>query len=91
MRAAQAALSHGQTLKQVVEAGRQGASVIARVRLVALPPSDVFAHLSGMETAVTLHTDTMQDLTLVEGEGGPGQTAFGVMADLINIARGDVH
>jgi homoserine dehydrogenase len=88
MRAAQAALAPGETLKQVVEAERLGEPVIARVRLAALPPSDFFAHLSGMETAVTLHTDTMQDLTLVEGDGGPGQTAFGVMADLINIARG---
>jgi hypothetical protein len=40
-----------------------------------------------METGLRLHTDTMGDLTLVEGEGGPGQTAFGVLADLINIVR----
>jgi homoserine dehydrogenase len=89
MRQAQAALAPGQTLKQVVEAERAGADgVVARVRLAALAPDDVFAHLSGMETAITLHTDTMQDLTLVEGEGGPGQTAFGVLADLITIAHG---
>jgi homoserine dehydrogenase len=40
-----------------------------------------------MEAALLLHTDTMQDLTIVEGEGGPGQTAFGVLADVIAIAR----
>ncbi|MGH2515304.1 MAG: homoserine dehydrogenase, partial [Ktedonobacterales bacterium] len=87
MRQAQAALQPGETLKQVVEAEREGGQVVARVRLVALPATDFFAHLSGMETALQLHTDTMRDLTLVEGEGGPGQTAFGVLADLINIAR----
>lgn len=87
MRQAQATLPAGHTLKQVVEVVREGSRVIARVRLAALPPSDIFAHLSGMETAVQLHTDTMQDLTLVEGEGGPGQTAFGVVADLVSIAR----
>lgn len=87
MRAAQAALLPGQTLKQVAEAERMGESVSVRVRLVALPPGDALAHLSGMEAALTLHTDTMGDLTLVEGEGGPGQTAFGVLADLVNIAR----
>ena len=88
MRAAQAALQPGQTLKQVVEATREAdGSIVARVRLLALPPDDFFAHLSGMETAVTLHTDTMRDLTIVEGEGDPGQTAFGVLADLVNIAR----
>ena len=89
MRQAQAALKPGETLKQVVEAARadDDGAVAARVRLLALPPTDFFAHLSGMETALQLHTDTMQDLTIVEGEGGPGQTAFGVLADLVNIAR----
>ncbi|HKV83477.1 MAG TPA: hypothetical protein VJN88_02905, partial [Ktedonobacterales bacterium] len=73
MRKAQAALLPGQTLKQVVEATREAdGAVTARVRLAALPPGDFFAHLSGMETAVTLHTDTMRDLTIVEGEGDPG-------------------
>jgi homoserine dehydrogenase len=87
MRLAQDALLPGQTLKQVVEAQRDGTAVTAGVRLAALPPSDLFAHLSGMETAIQLHTDTMHDLTVVEGEGGPEQTAFGVLADLVAIAR----
>jgi homoserine dehydrogenase len=88
MRRMQAALPPGHTLKQVAEAERgDGGAVSARVALAALPPGDLLAHLSGMETAVLLHTDTMQDLTIVEGEGGPGQTAFGVVADLVTIAR----
>lgn len=87
MRAAQSTLPAGHVLKQVVEASREEGRVVARVRLVALGPDDFFAHLSGMETALQLHTDTMQDLTIVEGEGGPGQTAFGILADLVAIAR----
>lgn len=89
MRAARAALAPGETLKQIVVAGRSDSTGVTRasVRLVALPPSDFFARLSGSETALTLRTDTMQDLTLIEGEGGPGQTAFGLVADLVNIAR----
>ncbi|MGZ3679055.1 MAG: homoserine dehydrogenase [Ktedonobacterales bacterium] len=90
MRQAEAERQPGQTLKQVVEASRDGEAVSARVRLMALPESDLLAHLSGMEAALLLHTDTMQDLTLIEGEGGPGQTAFGVVADLVTIA-GDVR
>ncbi|HEX8036104.1 MAG TPA: hypothetical protein VF510_19765 [Ktedonobacterales bacterium] len=86
MRSAEAERQPGQTLKQVVEASRDGEAISARVRLVALPESDLLAHLSGMEAALLLHTDTMQDLTLIEGEGGPGQTAFGVVADLVTIA-----
>ena len=87
MRQAQVALLPGRALKQVVEAREERGRFTAQVRLAALPPTDLFAHLSGMETAIQLHTDTMQDLTLIEGEGGPGQTAFGVVADLVNIAR----
>ena len=91
MRAAQAALLPGQTLKQVAEAERVGEGVSVRVRLVALPPGDALAHLSGMEAALTLHTDTMGDLTIIEGEGGPRQTAHGVMADLVAVARQMAH
>ena len=86
MRVAQAALLPGQTLKQVAEAERVGDSIVARVRLAALPPTDALAHLSGMEAGLTLHTDTMGDLTIIEGEGGPRQTAHGVMADLVAVA-----
>lgn len=87
MRAAQAKLQPGQTLKQMAEATIEQGRVVARVRLEALPTSAVFAHLTGMETGLLLHTDTMGDVTLIEGEGGPGQTALGVMADLVNVAR----
>jgi homoserine dehydrogenase len=88
MKAAQARLEPGQTLKQIAEAEAQDGQVVARVRLAALPPSDIFGRLSGMETGLLLRTDTMGDLTLVEGEGGPEQTAFGIVADLVSVARG---
>ncbi len=87
MRAAQAKLQPGQTLKQMVEATEEQGRVVARVRLEVLPASAVFAHLTGMETGLLLHTDTMGDVTLIEGEGGPGQTALGILSDLVNVAR----
>jgi homoserine dehydrogenase len=89
MVARQDTLQAGQTLKQVVECWRseEDDSVRASVQLQALPEADLLAHLSGMEAGIVLHTDTMQDLTIIEGEGGPGQTAFGVLSDLVAIAR----
>ena len=86
-RQAQAALLPGQTLKQVADAERKGDTVTARIRLEALAPGDMLAHLSGMEAGLTLRTDTMGDLTIIEGEGGPRQTAHGVMADLVAVAH----
>lgn len=91
MRAAQETLSDGHALKQLVEVRREpGAdgAVTARIQLAALPPENAFAHVGIGETALLLHTDTMRDLTIIEGDGGPGQTAFGIVADLVNIARG---
>jgi homoserine dehydrogenase len=87
MRRAQAELAPGQTLKQMVEVTRDGNDITARVFIVPLPEDDMLGHLSGMETGVQLRTDTMGELTLIEGEGGPGQTALGVLADLVAIAR----
>lgn len=87
MRSRHAALSGGETLKQVVSVRRVDGQVEATVSLQALPSSALFSRLQGMEGALRLHTDTMQDLTLVEGDGGPGQTAFGVIADLVQVAR----
>lgn len=87
MQRAHDALLPGQTLKQVTEAERSADGVVAWVWLIALPPTDPLAHLSGMEAGLQLRTDTMGDLTLIEGKGGPGQTAFGVLADLIAVAR----
>jgi homoserine dehydrogenase len=88
MRQAMATLPEGYSLKQMVEVERDAAGAVrATVTLRALPPGDPLAYLSGMETGILLRTDTMGDLTLIEGEGGPGQTAFGVLADVIAIAR----
>jgi homoserine dehydrogenase len=83
------ALLPGQTLKQVVECRRseKDDSVRASVQLEALPEADPLAHLSGMEAGLVLHTDTMQDLTIIEGKGGPGQTAFGILSDLVTIGH----
>jgi homoserine dehydrogenase len=87
MRRAQAERAPGRTLKQMVEITRDGDEITARVSIVALPEHDLLGRLSGMETGLQLRTDTMGELTLIEGEGGPGQTALGVLADLVSIAQ----
>ncbi len=87
MRQASAALKPGESLKQVAEGRREGGTVVAEVSLQALPPGDTLGSLSGMETGVRLLTDTMRELTLIEGEGDPTQTAMGVLSDIVNIAR----
>jgi homoserine dehydrogenase len=87
MRLAHAALKPGESLKQVVNGWRKDGTVVAEVSLQALPPGDTLGSLSGMETGVRLLTDTMRELTLIEGDGDPTQTAMGILSDIVNIAR----
>ncbi|HEY8208184.1 MAG TPA: homoserine dehydrogenase [Myxococcaceae bacterium] len=77
----------GTHVRQLVEIDHTPTGAVqASVRVAALKPGSFLASLRGMETAVTLSTDTMQELTIVEGEGGPGQTAFGLITDLLEVA-----
>jgi len=87
MRRLQAALPPGHVLRQVAEGRRAGASAHCTVQLETLPASHLFAQIRGTHSILTLHTDTMNDVTIIEGESGPRQTAFGLLSDLIAVVR----
>lgn len=74
--------------RQVATALRQtDGTVAARVCWEQLPASDVLAPIDGLSTAVSLETDLLGEVTIgIENPGTP-QTAYGVMADLIEVAR----
>ncbi len=59
----------------------------ASVRIQATPPDDPLHMLCSADLGVVLETDTMGTLMLVEKNPGLQQTAFGVVADLIEIYR----
>ncbi|MGD9100701.1 MAG: homoserine dehydrogenase, partial [Anaerolineae bacterium] len=75
-------------IKLVCWAERQGEAVVARVAPEEVPLDDPLASLSGTSSMVALKTDTLKELSLIEFEPEPYQTAYGVLADLINLARG---
>ncbi len=80
----------GTVVKQVATLTRDGShpqGVRARVALETLPLDDSLAGIGQGKAALQLHTDTMGDLTIIEGPGTPRQTAFGVLADIVTIAR----
>ncbi|GBD08658.1 Homoserine dehydrogenase [Candidatus Thermoflexus japonica] len=84
-----AARQEGRRIRLVctAERGADGA-VRARVAPEAVPLEDLLAHVRGTSSVITLRTDTLKQLTLIEHEPEPAQTAFGILADLINVARG---
>lgn len=85
---AQGALRAGARIKLLCEAVRDGDTVRASVRPTALPFSDPLSQVSRTSSAVTFETDTLHELTLIEGDTDPTTTAYGMLVDMINIARG---
>src|SRR5579883_262441 len=87
MRRLSAALPAGQVLRQVAEGRRAGQAVQCTVRLETLPADHPFAQIRGTKSILSMQTDTMNAVTIIEDESGPRQTAFGLLSDLIAIAR----
>ncbi len=90
MRAMVAAAPAGHVIKQVASVVRDSSAasgIRARVALEELAIDDSLASIGQGKAAIQFHTDTMGDLTVIEGPGSPRQTAFGILADLITIHR----
>ncbi len=85
----QEARREGRRIKLVcaAERGEDGA-VRARVAPEAVPMEDLLAHVRGTSSVIALRTDTLKQITLIEHDPEPAQTAFGILADLIHIGRG---
>jgi homoserine dehydrogenase len=77
----------GSVAKQVATITRTPDGIQARVALEILPADDALAGIGQGKAAIQFQTDTMGDLTIIEGPGTPRQTAFGILADLITISR----
>jgi homoserine dehydrogenase len=84
------AAAAGAAIKLVAEAweARDG-TPHGRVGPRTLPLTDPLATLTGTANMLILRTDTMGDLAIGEYDGGPSQTAYGVLADLLHIAGGE--
>lgn len=83
-----AALDGGGRIKLVCRAERKDGQVIARVEPEQVSQADPLASLSSTSSMVSLQTDTLKQISLIEFEPEPAQTAYGLLADLINIGRG---
>lgn len=83
-----AAKQEGYRIKLVCEAVREGDTVRASVKPTRLPLSDPLSQVDQTSSAITLQTDTLHHMTLIEGDTDPTTTAYGMLVDMINIARG---
>ncbi len=85
----QAAREAGQRIRLICEAVRApSGEVSARVYPESVPVQDVYASITGTTSIVDFETDTLPRLTLIEHDPGPHTTAYGMLADMVNITRG---
>ncbi|HKB10751.1 MAG TPA: homoserine dehydrogenase [Vicinamibacterales bacterium] len=81
------ATAAGRRLKLVASASREGKRVVSRVAPTALPATDLLAGVEGQQNALLLNTDLVEEIAIVQRGGGLTQTAYGLLSDLITIAR----
>jgi len=79
----------GKTFRLLCEAVRVKGDVRASVRPLALPASDPISHNAGPTNTILFETDVIQ-LQVTEHHGTPTSTAYGMLRDLLNIARSRV-
>lgn len=85
---AQAALEAGERIKLLCDVVNENGAVRASVKPTRLPLRDPLCQVSRTSSAVTFQTDTLHQLTIVEGDTDPTTTAYGMLVDMVNIARG---
>ena len=79
--------AHGKRWKLVCSAHRQGSQVTARVAPQLVGPDSPLYGVSGTSSIVSFESDVLPQLSIVEGNPGPETTAYGLLADFINLTR----
>ena len=82
----------GKRWKLVASAERVGRQITARVSPELVDASSALYGMMGSSTGLTFRTDVLPDYSVTVSEregmkGGPEETAYGLFADFVNIAR----
>ncbi len=77
----------GRRWKLVCSAERGDRGVQARVAPELVAPDSPLYHVEGTSSTITFETDVLGPLSVVESNPGPDTTAYGLLADFINLAR----
>ncbi len=81
------AASAGVPIRLVSQAERIGEQVLAEVVPQRILPEDILRVGKGTTSVISLHTEAMGTMTLVEHEPVVTQTAYGVLSDVITVVR----
>jgi len=84
----QDALQAGERWKLVCSARRMDGRMEAKVAPQRVSPRSPLYSINGTSSFVQFELDTLPGLGILESNPGPDTTAYGLLADLINAARG---
>lgn len=77
----------GKRWKLVCRARRQGERVEGRVAPEQVAPTSPLYSINGTSSYVQFETDVLPGLGIVESDPSPDTTAYGLLADLLNVLR----
>jgi len=81
------ARENGRRWKLVCYAEKAGSEVNARVAPELVDSTSPLFSVEGSSSIIEFHTDTLSNLSIVEGNPGPETTAYGLLADFIHAVR----
>jgi homoserine dehydrogenase len=84
----QSVLRQGKKIRLICSAEWRNGQLATRVAPEEVSADDAAYRLHGTTSGISIRTDTLNQLTLLETAPTPAQTAFGVLADVIAAARG---
>ncbi len=85
---AQQAIANGQRIKLICTAETSNNGVKLSVKPTYLNMNDPLAHVSSTTAAVSIDTDVLPNLMVMEGPSSPTTTAYGMLIDTLNAVRG---
>lgn len=81
------ALSQGKKIKLIARAVREDDSVRLSVKPEIVEADSIFWSVDGTSSGLTIKTDLMGDITVLEGNPLVTQTAYGVLSDLLLVVE----
>jgi homoserine dehydrogenase len=84
------ALQAGERWKLVCSARRAPQGLVTRVAPQRVSPGSPLFSINGTSSYVQFEMDVLPGLGIVESNPGPETTAYGLLADMINVLRNDV-
>jgi homoserine dehydrogenase len=81
------AKKEGKTIKLICEGYKKDGKIFGKVAPTLIPLSDPLAQIQGTTSAVTITTDLMGELTIIEKDPEITQTAYAIVADMLTLAK----